>query len=172
MSHHVSQPVLKIFQLPKLLGMYVSNRAQKADASQGCLNVSLQNSRNYGFPGRLKGQSQPPPKLTVSQTCPKQTSQGVSNNDVQSDTVSPCGPRGSNSNVVQRSPNNDGSACTNRAFNNTARASIIVGSYTGKWCGGRKHPSLGSVEGEGLHGHSTGTMGVSPQYNGIIIHTQ
>ena len=56
----------------------------------------------------------------------------VSQTMTYSHTVSPGGPRGSNSNVVQRSRNNDGIACTTRAVNNTASAKCYCGKLHGR----------------------------------------
>ena len=121
---------LKILDIPRLLGCMSQTGPKSRGFSKTSQTVSHQNSQNYGFPRRPKGHSQPPPKINgitnMSQT-------DFSNNDVQSDTVSPCGPRGSNSNVVQRSSNNDGNACTNHAVNNIASAECYCGKLYGTY---------------------------------------
>jgi hypothetical protein len=125
MSQHVSQNVSQNPGHPKTPGMYVSTRSQKAEVSQRRPKLCpIKIPKTMGSQSVPKVILNPLPKSTVSQTCPKQT---FSNNDVQSDTVSPCGPRGSNSNVVQPSRNNDGIACTNRAFNNSTSAKCYCG---------------------------------------------
>jgi hypothetical protein len=131
MSQHVSQNVSQNPGHPKAPGMYVSNRSQKAEVSQRRPKLCpIKIPKSYGFPRRPKGHSQPPPKING---ITNMSQSDFSNNDVQSDTVSPCGPRGSNSNVVQRSSNNDGNACKNHAFNSIASAKCYCGKLYGTY---------------------------------------
>jgi hypothetical protein len=131
-SRHVPNTFPKIIQFPKLWGS-MSQTCPKRQTFQSCPKLCLK-----GIPKIVGSQSVPElaPKPFPKPFFPKHVTSAlpkdVPNNDVQSDTVSRSGPRGSNSNMVQRSRNNNGIACTHRAFNNTARAKYYCwGIYTG-----------------------------------------
>jgi hypothetical protein len=128
--------------VPKTFPKSSSSQSSCGTMSQTCLKkmsfpkmpqtLSQLNSQNRVFTKWPRVYSQFFPNPWFPKDVPNKLLKDVPNNDVQSDTVSRCGPRGLYSNTVQRSRNNDGIACTHRAFNNTARANCYCGrSSTG-----------------------------------------
>jgi hypothetical protein len=161
--------------VPKALGELCPKRVSKGRVSQRCPIIYLKEVPkvlcSQGVPMFIP---KPFPNPWFPKHVPNKLLKDVPNNDVQSDTVSRCEPRGLHSNMGQPSRNNDGIACTHRAFNNTARANYYCGgSYTGhkpkvvRW---GEAPSLGQwIEGEGLPVHTTRPTGVGSQYTEIVI---
>jgi hypothetical protein len=129
-SRHVPNTFPKIIQFPKLWGSMSQTCPKRQTFPKLSQTLSQRNSQNRGFPKCPRVSSQALPKTLLSQTCHKRTSQRCPKQ--RRPVVSRSGPRGSNSNMVQRSRNNNGIACTHRAFSNTARAKYYCwGIYTG-----------------------------------------
>jgi hypothetical protein len=129
MSQHVSQTVSQNPGHPKAPGMYVSNRSQKAEVSQRRPKLCLiEIPKIMGSQGVPKVILNPLPISTVSQTCPKQTSQTMMYNQTPCHLADRVGPIRMWSNVP---------VTTTEMLAQTMPSttllvqSVIVGSYTG-----------------------------------------
>ncbi len=129
MSHRVSQNVSQNPGHPKAPGMYVSNRSQKAEVSQRRPKLCPIKIPKLWVPkASQKVILNPLPKSTVSQTCPKQTSQTMMYSQTPCHLADRVGPIRMWSNV----PVTTTEMLTQTMPSTTLLVhSVIVGSYTG-----------------------------------------
>jgi hypothetical protein len=129
MSQHVSQNVSQNPGHPKAPGMYVSNRSQKAEVSQRRPKLCpIKIPKIMGSQGVPKVILNPLPKSTVSQTCPKQTSQTMMYSQTPCHLADRVGPIRMWSNVPVTPTEMLAQTMPSTTL---LMQSVIVGSYTG-----------------------------------------